>query len=955
MSDNKNERWQRIDDLVNGALSQAEQERDAWLLSECGDDTELFDEVMSLLAFDAEKTGGVRGSIEALASDLRETAESMYIGERVGNYRITRKLAEGGMGIVFLAEHAADDFDQQVAVKILPQHRLDSTAGRRFVEERRILAGLEHPNIARLIDGGTLPSGVPFIVMEYVDGKAIDAWCRDEGLDNEAIIDLVAQVCNAVHYAHRKLVIHRDIKPGNILVNRDGVPKLLDFGIAKLLDPGEMNPEQTRAEHRALTPMYASPEQIEGLPITTAADVYGLGLLLYRLLTGHMPYAPTGPTPRELEDAILSQTPERPSTVVVAAGTEEGRDERWRRRQQKALRGELDTILLTALRKDPERRYGSVQSLRDDLQRYREHRPIQARGDSPVYVLGKFLRRHRLPVGLAAAAVLAGIIMTSYYTHRLQIERDTAEGTAAFLQQLFEARDPYQRNKDGLTVETLLTEGIEKLESDESLSPLVRARLLTTISLVLRNLGELEQSETTVNEALEIIAADRGADAAESFNPLRVLFEIRLRQARYDEAKELGERLNALASEHHGDLSPEAAQATHVLWIVAYRTANYDDMVTWGEKTYAIRTSIYEPNDMAIAAGATALGITYWQRDDLDKASRFYAESRRIQNAQPERNDMQYAGLLHNLGLIYNDSGRYEQAIESYSEAVAIRKAAGAEKDPVLPLTLYSLAHSLSEYGDDVAAHTVYLETVQRQAAVAGPETHMVAYALTGQGMFLESINAPDIARPILEEADRIYSQLFDEPHFDQASTWIGLGYVSMRNGDYDAARALMNRALALREAKNGAENPGTVRTRNAIGRLEYERGNFDVAAEMLESALALYDAGDDSTHPFAAEASTWLGRVRLAEGAPDAAVVLLEKAVQLGEARNLPSHVENVRRRLWLAEARLASGDDSAQSDANDARRELERIEADWAAALTAHPVPSLDTLLSGMLGEAG
>jgi len=953
MSDNNNERWRRINELLNSALDKADGEREAWLRAECGDDAELLSEVMSLLAFDAEKTGGVRGSIEALASDLHDTAESTYVGERVGNYRITKKLAEGGMGIVFLAEHAADDFDQQVAVKILPQHRLDSTAGRRFVEERRILAGLEHPNIARMIDGGTLPSGVPFIVMEYVDGKAIDAWCREEGLDNDAIIDLVGQVCDAVHYAHKKLVIHRDIKPGNILVSREGIPKLLDFGIAKLLDPSEMSPEQTRAEHRALTPMYASPEQIEGLPITTAADVYGLGLLLYRLLTGHMPYAPTGPTPRELEAAILFQTPERPSTVVVASAIT-GRDVRWRRRQQKALRGELDTILLTALRKDPERRYDSIQAFHDDLLRYREHRPIQARADSPFYVLGKFLRRHRLPVGLATAAVLAGIVMTSYYTHRLQIERDTAEGTAAFLQQLFEARNPYQRNKDGLTVETLLNEGIEKLENDESLSPLVRARLLTTISLVLQNLGELEQSEAMVSEALQVVDAARGLDAADSFNPLRVLLQIRISQARYDAAKELGERLNAVAEKHFGEMSPEAAQATHMMWVVAYRTANYEDMVSWGEKTYAIRKSIYEPDDMAVAAGANALGITYWQRDDLDKASEYYAESRRIQNAQPERNDMQYATLLHNLGLIYNDSGRYEDAIESYRESIAIRKAAGAEKDPVLPMTLYSLAHSLSEYGDEVAAHEVYLETVERQAAVAGPETHMVAYALTGQGIFLESINAPKKAGPILEEADRIYSKLFDEPHFDQAATWVGLGYVAMHNGDYDTARALMDRALELRQANNGADNPGTVRTRNAIGRLEYERGNLDGAAEVLESALALYDAGNDSTHPFVAEASTWLGRVRLAQGAPDAAVALLEEAVRLGEAEHLPSHVDNVRRRLWLAEARVANGDETARSDANAARRELAGIEANWAAALADNPVPSPGALLDGAPGEA-
>ena len=310
---------------------------------------------------------------------------------------------------------------------------------------------------------------------------------------------------------------------------------------------------------------------------------------------------------------------------------------------------------------------------------------------------------------------------------------------------------------------------------------------------------------------------------------------------------------------------------------------------------------------------------------------------------------MQYAGLLHNLGLIYNDSGRYELAIETYREAIRIRKAAGAEKDPVLPLTLYSLAHSLEEYGDEPAAHEVYLEAVQRQVAVAGPQTHMVAYALTGQGMFLESINAPELAKPILEAADRIYEALFDEPHNDQAATWIGLGYVALREGDYDRARELMDRALAIREANDGAENPGTVRTRNAIGRLEYERGNLDAASDMLEAALALYSAGDDATHPFVAEASTWLGRVRLAQGQTAEAVSLLQQAVELGEAEQSASHVDNVRRRLWLAEARVAAGDTAAGEDVQRAREELADIESSWADALAGHPVPPPEKLLIG------
>ena len=940
------QRWARINSLMNAALDQPEAARDAWLKRECGDDVELLEEIRSLLAFDAEKTGGVRRSIEALAGELSSSAESTYIGERVGSYRITEKIAEGGMGIVFLAEHAADDFDQHVAIKLLPQNRLDETASRRFVEERRILAGLSHPNIARLIDGGTLASGVPFIVMEYIDGHSIDAWCRDNALDNAEIISLVAQVCDAVQYAHRKLIIHRDIKPANIIVDRQGVPKLLDFGIAKLLDPGDEQPDQTRAENRALTPMYASPEQIEGLPITTAADVYGVGMLLYRLLTGQMPYAPTGPTPRDLELAILSQTPEKPSAMVATQNNPQ-HDARWQRQQQKALRGELDTILLTALRKDPERRYGSVAALREDLTRFLEHRPIVARGDSPFYVLKKFLRRHRWPVGFATAGLLAALLIASYYTARLQVERDTAKNTAAFFAELFEARDPYRRNKDGLTVETLMNEGITKLEEDETLSPLVRARLLTTIALVQKNLGQIDRADAMASEALELVETTEGRSAPEAFNPLGVLMRIRIEQARYDDARELGERFLAVARDVYGETSMQTAQATHQLWLVAYRAGIYDDMVRWGEQTYSIRKAVYDHNDMAIATGANALGITYWREGELEKASEFYAESARIQNAQPERNDMQYASLLHNLGLIYNDSGRYEEAIKTYREAIGIRKASGTEKDTVLPLTMYSLAHSLNQNGDRSAAHRMFLETVPRQVAVAGPETHMVAYALSGQGVFLESINAPELARPILEESARVFATVFDEPHADLAATWIGLAYIAMNDGEYAEARDLLQRALKIRTVSNGPDSPSTLRAQTALARLEFERGDFTTAESILSEILATYGKGADAEHPFAVEAMTWLGRTRLRQGNAAGAVSILEQALKLGLERSSAGHVENVQRRLWLAEARVASGHSDARDDLQRAKGELAAIEAEWKTMLAEFPVPPIEELL--------
>ncbi len=950
MSD-KRRRWARVNDLLERALALPEAERLAWLESTCGDEPEVLAEVIALLAYDAEQTGGIRASVQSVAADVNAGEDTRYLGERIGNYRITEKIADGGMGSVYLGEHAADDFDQQVAIKLLPRHRLDAEATRRFVDERRILAGLQHPNIARLVDGGTLPDGVPYIVMDYIEGETIDRYCDTHDLDNAAIIDLVLDICDAVQYAHRKLVIHRDIKPGNILVGERGVPMLLDFGIAKLLPPDADDPNVTRAEHRVLTPMYASPEQIEGRPITTAADVYGLGLLLYRLLTGQMPYAPTGTTPRELERAILSQTPEKPSAAVLATphdATTAASDKRTRR-QHRALRGELDTILLTALRKSPERRYASVAALAEDLRRFREYRPILARRDSPLYVARKFVIRHRWPAGLAAAALAGAIGLTTYYTAKLKLERDTAEQTAAFLSDVFAANDPYQKNRDGLTVAGLLDAGLEKLNDDRSLAPLVRARLLTTIAQVQRNLGDNARAETLAGDALALAEAHAGARDAAVMPPLLVLSNARATAGDYPTARAFAERMLNVAEATRGRQSPEAAQATHLLSIQAYRDGDLEAMGVWAERTYAIRKAVYDHDDIAIAAGSNALGLYHWQMGDLEKARDFYAESARVQEAQAERNDLQYANLLHNLGLLHNDTGDYTAAVRTYEQSVAIRRVAAAQGDQYLPMTLYALAHSQNRLGDKPAAHRTFLETIPRQAEVAGPEKHLVGYALTGYGMLLEEMGALGDAERLLVEAERILDIVFEEPHIDHAPVWIGLARLATHAGNYERGRELANRAVTLRASELGADDFSTLRAHIAVARVEYAHSDYDAAETALRTALDGLSANGGAEHPFAVEAKFWLGRVLAARGDAPGAITLFREARRIGEAQLGYGHVDNVTLRLRLAEALVAAGERATGEPLlQRSREELEALEAGWSSALAADPVPKLDVLLA-------
>ncbi|HXI03503.1 MAG TPA: protein kinase, partial [Candidatus Saccharimonadales bacterium] len=389
--------WQRVGELLAAARALPEEKRGAFLDRSCAGDPDLRAEVESLLHHDAED-GELLKAIESAASDLveDEAPPAGSEGARIGPYRLIRRLGTGGMATVWLAVRDDDEYRKEVAIKLM--HVEGSPAlHARFLAERQILATLDHPNIARLLDGGTTDTGVPYVVMEHVEGRPIDTFCNEQGLGIRERIELFRSVCAAVQYAHRNLVVHRDIKPGNILVTPDGTPKLLDFGIAKLLGP-EAAASLTATSERVLTPRYASPEQIRGEAISTASDVYSMGVLLYELFTGVSPYGREHTDPIQLADAICRMEPAMPS-----AATDGG--ESWSRQ----LRGDLDNVVAMALRKEPHRRYSSVEELSEDLHRHMIRVPVRARPATVRYRLGRFVSRNRLPVA-AALIALAGLV-----------------------------------------------------------------------------------------------------------------------------------------------------------------------------------------------------------------------------------------------------------------------------------------------------------------------------------------------------------------------------------------------------------------------------------------------------------------------------------------------------------------------------------------------------------------
>jgi serine/threonine-protein kinase len=504
--------WQRADELLDEALDLPAGQRSPFLDRACGDDPQLRGLVERLISAaeidDPEfKSGGaLQGPLgDRIRTELAE--EESLAGAMVGRYRIVREVGRGGMAVVYLAERADGQFRQEVALKLLSAGLVASHVSRRFDRERQILAHARHPGVARLLDGGAGPGGRPYLVMEYVDGRPIDRYCDEERLTPEARLKLLLQVARVVEDAHRNLVVHRDIKPSNILVTAEGHAKLLDFGIAKLLDPEATSGDAavSGSAIRLMTPAYASPEQVRGHPVTTASDIYQLGLLLYILLTGRFPYDLGDGDPAERMRAIVQREPVRPS---MAASSSEGwappgQDPRTPEeiasargtvpaRLRRALSGDLDAILCRALAKEPEKRYGSVAQLIEDVERHLEGRIVTARQDNWAYRTGKLIRRHSAVFATAAIAVLLVLALGLVYTSGLARERDRARQEAArearvsgFLRTLFDVPP----GAGPLTPRQILDRAVARVDLELAGEPEVQSDLLALLSGMYEDLG----------------------------------------------------------------------------------------------------------------------------------------------------------------------------------------------------------------------------------------------------------------------------------------------------------------------------------------------------------------------------------------------------------------------------------------------------------------------------------
>lgn len=841
--------------------------------------------------------------------------DKIELPEQIGGWRVLERVGQGGMGEVLKVERIDAGFEQLGALKLIRSGFAIGEFARRFLQERQILARLNHPGIAGLLDGGRDAQGHPYLVMEYVDGVPIDHYCDSLQLGLDARIELFIEVCRAVAHAHRSLVIHRDLKPSNILVRPDGRVKLLDFGIAKVLGDDEGgDPLATRIEQRMFTPDYASPEQVRGQPVTTASDVYQLGLLLYELLCGHRAQRVGHTGPASIERIVCEQDPTRPSQRIGSGDTELALRRHLQPRQlRRRLRGDLDTIVGKALQKLPERRYGTVDELIDDLIRSRQGRTLHARPDTWRYRMGRFVRRH--PVGLAFAVLTLALLSVYLVTLNLQAqalerERDRAQAEAAkarqvqsLVQRLFEGIDPDVSGGEPLSVQALLDRSFGQIEGELGAHPDVRAELLLTVGDVYFALGDLKRAGELLTEAQTL------AEGLEQEQPLLAarVYRSRGRLLGLGNDLKLPEQLlrRALELNHAADLS-DPLQVANTLFDLAdlkRRQNAMDQAKALSEEALALRRSA-GADALRIAASLNQLTMIERGSGNDTHAEAMLRESLELMTPKLPAAHPRIAETKADLALVLRNQGKLEAALPLYLEAVESLTSSRGPQHPSVGIVLGNLGRLLAEMGrldeseakhrNALAIHRAHFGERHARVALA---LHELATILERLGRRMEAVAAFHEALAALPDSHQSWAGGFRR---NLISTLIrdGQGRAALEQIDL-AERALQQRAgpserdlkvLQIRRA----------RALLLAGQLEPSRSAAQAAIQQIGTG--------DGVRAELAEAHSVLGEALMGLGRRDESTAAFTRALELYESMT-PPPLETIQRiSSRIADARPAS-----------------------------------------------
>jgi serine/threonine protein kinase/tetratricopeptide (TPR) repeat protein len=810
------QRFALMQDTFERALDLQPDEREEFLSGVAATDPVLEGQVRRLLAAHAGTDRELESPISADAVQLLDPSFDRWIGKRVGPWEITQRIGSGGMGTVYEAVRADDQYRTRVAIKLLNQHAATESTIARFRRERQILANLHHPHIASLLDGGVTDDGQPWFALEFIEGESITRWCDGRSLGIEKRLELFTQVCAAVQHAHESLVVHRDLKPGNILVTSSGDVKLLDFGIAKLV-PADAGDDQdaplTRAGTRAYTPEYASPEQLMGVPVGTRSDVYALGVVLFELLTGRRPFDLRGLSPADAERTVRETTPARPSTVVAEQRLPHV-GERSLDRLRRRIQGDLDAIVLHALRKEPERRYASVSDMAADIRRHLAGRPVAARPDSLGYTFGKLVRRRRVETaaivltGVAVIAAMAGVTRQGRVAER---ERARAAEVTDFLKTMLGAANPGALGKDVRVREVLDSAAVRAGQLADR--PELAADAHQVIGDTYLALGEFELAEAQFRSGLAAIQRLEPGGGRQTATALSRLSQALEFEGRFGAADTVLQAATAMFDRH-----------------------GYDDATA--------RTDHYDSRGRILSR----LG-------DLPGARAFYEKAVAIQRELVPPNDSALANLLANLGVVTAEVGRMAEAETLLVSAVVAARRAHGEVHPLVASILSPLASVHAWAGHNDRADSTYLAVIEMRRKILGEEHPDYAWTVYNYSDHLRVTNRHAQAAEWSRRVLALRGRTLQDAHPTVSASMAILGRALTEMDSLAEGERWLRESLAIRKRIYPAGHFLILSSEGILGEHLAIAGQFDKAEPMLLASEKGLVAARGESAPIVADA----------------------------------------------------------------------------------------------------
>lgn len=815
-------RWEKVQALFHDAADLPKDAQQDFLKAACGDDVALLADISAMLEEDARGASLLDRGMADVAHEMLAGGEAGAIPSRqdFGRYTIKKMIGEGGMGVVFLAERS--DLGSLVAIKILRDAWVSPVRRERFASEQRTLAQLNHPSIARLYDADTLADGTPWFAMEYVEGTYLTAYCSRNTCSITERLQLFRAVCEAVQYAHQQAIIHRDLKPSNILVRSDGSVRLLDFGIAKQIETVEASAERTMTGLRLMTPAYAAPEQISGDRIGIQTDVYSLGVILYELLAGRLPFDLSTKTPGEAEAMIMGQTPKSPSEVSHQSATNSFG-------VGSAAWEDLDVLCLTAMHKDPSRRYQSVEALIRDVDHYLKAEPLEARPDSMRYRLGKFVRRNRASVvaGATVATVIIGLVI--FFTLRLTRARNEAVAEAArtqriqrFTLNLFQGGDESVGPADDLRVVTLLDRGVQEARALDS-EPAMQAELYQTLGGIYKNLGKLDQADNLLRTSLE-------------------------------------QRKRIFGPEHWA-----VAESLVTLGLLRDAQAQYEEAETLVRDGLAMSERNLPANHPTLAKATSTLGKVLEDRGEYDKAIQVLERAVTLQSA-PGASTADLGASLSELANCHFYAGHYDISEALNQRALKIDRQLYGERHPNVANDLINLGAIQQEKGNPVESERYYRQALDVIVAFYGKDHQETASAQTMLGRSLVSQNRLNEAGELLRAAVDIQEKVYGKVHPRVASALNELGRVAMQSGKYDEAEVDFRRMASIYRSVYSNKHYYIGIALSNLGSVSTERKRYAEAERYLRDAIAMFEQTLPAGHLNFGISRVKLGRVLLRE-----------------------------------------------------------------------------------------